>query len=202
MKASEIFGGFFYLFNILIAKLSPKPNTMKRILGIAILSVLMACNQSEKKTAETKDSIQADTLSKSQVIIKDAKKLDIFNRYEDLKNALVKSDSSEAQKAAEKLEKSLALYEGCESTASIAKKISETNNIVFQRKNFTTLSMDLIAFIKSGEVEKGIIYVQHCPMANKGDGGDWLSTEKEIKNPYYGDEMLECGRVVEEIKGK
>jgi hypothetical protein len=39
-------------------------------------------------------------------------------------------------------------------------------------------------------------------MANKGDGGDWLSTEKEIRNPYYGDEMLECGRVAEEIKAK
>lgn len=175
---------------------------MKRIFGIAILTALMACNQTEKKTVETKGSIPSDSSSKTQVIIKDTKKLDIFNQYEGLKNALVKSDSSEAQKAALKLQESLSLYEGCESTASIAKKISETNNIVIQRKDFTTLSMDLIAFIKSGEIEKGTIYVQHCPMANKGDGGDWLSTEKDIKNPYYGDEMLECGRVVEEIKGK
>ncbi|MFC3563305.1 DUF3347 domain-containing protein [Pedobacter jamesrossensis] len=175
---------------------------MKKILGIAILTALMACNQTEKKTAETKDSIQKDSSKKTAVVITDIKKLNIFNQYEDLKNALVKSDSSEAQKAAAKLEQSLSLYEGCESTASIAKKISETNNIVFQRKDFTILSMDLIAFIKSGEIEKGTIYVQHCPMANKGDGGDWLSIEKEIKNPYYGNEMLECGRVVEEIKGK
>jgi len=175
---------------------------MKRILGIAILTALMACNQSENKTVESKDSNQVDSSKRAQVVIKDEKKTDIFNQYEDLKNALVNSDSSEAQKSASILEKSLATYEGCESTASIAKKISETNNIVFQRKDFTALSMDLIAFIKSGEVEKGTIYVQHCPMANKGDGGDWLSTEKDIKNPYYGKEMLTCGRVVEEIKGK
>lgn len=175
---------------------------MKRILGIAILTALMACNQSEKKTVETKDSNQVDSSIKTSVVIKDEKKSEIFGQYEDLKNALVNSDSSEAQKLATKLEKSLSTYEGCESTASIAKKISETTNIVYQRKEFTALSMDLIAFIKSGEIEKGTIYVQHCPMANKGDGGDWLSTEKDIKNPYYGNEMLTCGRVVEEIKAK
>jgi Cu(I)/Ag(I) efflux system membrane fusion protein len=39
-------------------------------------------------------------------------------------------------------------------------------------------------------------------MANKGDGGDWLSSVKKIQNPYYGDEMMECGSVVEEIKTK
>lgn len=175
---------------------------MKRILGIAILTALMACNQSEKKTVETKDSNQVDSSIKTSVVIKDEKKSEIFGQYEDLKNALVNSDSSEAKKSATKLEKSLATYEGCESTASIARKISETTNIVFQRKEFTALSMDLIAFIKSGEIEKGTIYVQHCPMANKGDGGDWLSTEKDIKNPYYGKGMLTCGRVVEEIKAK
>lgn len=202
MRAPGIFGGFFYLFNILIAILSTKPNTMKRILGVAVLTALMACNQSENKTIENKDSNQVDSSKNTSVVIKDQKKSEIFSQYEDLKNALVNSDSSEAQKSAIKLEKSLATYEGCESTASIARKISETTNIVSQRKEFTALSMDLIAFIKSGEIEKGTVYVQHCPMANKGDGGDWLSIEKDIKNPYYGKEMLTCGRVVEEIKSK
>jgi len=203
LRASEIFGGFFYLFNIKIAILSRKPNTMKRILGIAILTVLMACNQSKNNADQKIDSTNSDLPTvKSQVLIKDVKKTSIFNDYEDLKNALVDSDSSKAQKSAQVLEKSLDEYEGCETTASIAKKISETTDLADQRKDFTALSMDLIAFIKSSEIEKGTIYVQHCPMANKGDGGDWLSTEKDIKNPYYGKEMLTCGRVVEEIKGK
>ncbi|RYD80551.1 MAG: DUF3347 domain-containing protein [Sphingobacteriales bacterium] len=176
---------------------------MKRILGIAILTVLMACNQSKNNADQKIDSTNSDLPTvKSQVLIKDVKKTSIFNDYEDLKNALVDSDSSKAQKSAQVLEKSLDDYEGCETTASIAKKISETTDLADQRKDFTALSMDLIAFIKSSEIEKGTIYVQHCPMANKGDGGDWLSTEKDIKNPYYGKEMLTCGRVVEEIKGK
>ena len=40
------------------------------------------------------------------------------------------------------------------------------------------------------------VYVQYCPMAK----GQWLSDEKEIKNPYYGNSMLTCGSVKSEIK--
>ena len=183
--------------------MSRKPNTMKKIFGIAIITALMACNQSEKKTTENKDSVKTDSVSvKNAVTIKDEKKSVIFAQYVELKNALVKSDAAVAQKTAEALKNSLAAYEGCELTAEVAGKIAGSSNLVTQRKDFTVLSADLIALVKNAEIENGTIYVQHCPMANKGDGGDWLSTEKEVKNPYYGNEMLECGRVVEEIKSK
>ncbi|MEH3112663.1 DUF3347 domain-containing protein [Pedobacter terrae] len=176
---------------------------MKRIFGAAILTTLMACSQAEQKSTEAKDSIKAEAASaKSQVSMKDQKKLEIFTNYVDLKNALVKSDAVNAKKTAAVLKNSLAAYEGCEPTAEIAQKIASSNNLDVQRKDFTALSADIIALLKNAEIEKGTIYVQHCPMANKGDGGDWLSTEKEIKNPYYGKEMLECGRVAEEIKAK
>jgi len=36
-------------------------------------------------------------------------------------------------------------------------------------------------------------------MANNGNGGDWLSSEKKIQNPYYGSDMMECGAVLETI---
>ncbi|RDC58512.1 DUF3347 domain-containing protein [Pedobacter chinensis] len=175
---------------------------MKRILGIAILATLMACNQAEKKSTENTDSLQQDSSLVSNITIKDEKKSNILKQYIDLKNALVSSDADAAQKSATVLETSLANYEGCEPTAEIAAKIASTSDLVTQRKNFTVLSADVIALLKNTDIEAGTIYVQHCPMANKGDGGDWLSTEKEIRNPYYGNEMLECGRVAEEINGK
>ena len=174
---------------------------MKQIFGIAILITFIACNQSEKKSANKNDSTQADSLSlNNQVSIKDKKKEDILIKYVNLKNALVKSDEKLTQINAADLQKSLADFEGCEPTAEVAAKIASSGNLVDQRKGFTILSSDLIALMKSAEIEKGVIFVQHCPMANKGDGGDWLSTEKEIRNPYYGKEMLECGRVTEELK--
>ncbi len=176
---------------------------MKQLFGIVIVAGLMACNPSEKKSADKKDSVQKDSLNvRNDVSIKDHKKANIFTEYVILKNALVKSDAKVSQKAAVALQKSLADFEGCEPTAEIAGKIAASSDLIDQRKGFTTLSADLIALMKSAEIEKGTIYVQHCPMANKGDGGDWLSTAKEIKNPYYGDEMLECGRVTEELKAK
>jgi Cu(I)/Ag(I) efflux system membrane fusion protein len=44
------------------------------------------------------------------------------------------------------------------------------------------------------------LYVQHCPMADNNKGADWLSTEKEIRNPYFGESMLTCGEVTGEIR--
>ncbi|NNC61403.1 MAG: DUF3347 domain-containing protein, partial [Eudoraea sp.] len=39
----------------------------------------------------------------------------------------------------------------------------------------------------------------HCPMANSNKGADWLSSSKEIRNPYYGEAMLTCGSVRGEL---
>ncbi|MCA9751145.1 MAG: efflux RND transporter periplasmic adaptor subunit [Gemmatimonadetes bacterium] len=38
----------------------------------------------------------------------------------------------------------------------------------------------------------------HCPMAFDFAGADWLQTQKEILNPYFGSEMLRCGSVTQE----
>jgi len=44
------------------------------------------------------------------------------------------------------------------------------------------------------------VYYQHCPMANGGKGANWLSKENAVKNPYYGSQMLSCGKTVETIE--
>jgi len=44
------------------------------------------------------------------------------------------------------------------------------------------------------------VYLEFCPMADNNNGGYWLSTEKLIKNPYFGKKMSKCGSVKEEIK--
>ena len=37
------------------------------------------------------------------------------------------------------------------------------------------------------------LIVAHCPMALEGKGARWLQTGKQLRNPYYGAEMLTCG---------
>lgn len=179
---------------------------MKKVLGIAVLASLFACNNiNQSKDSQTKDSASVKTEDKTvtnKVRLKNPQIDKIYNNYIDLKNALVNSKIEEAQKASKSLMEDLKLYKGCEITALVAQKITNAKDIAAQRKAFTDLSSDVITLFKHAELLSGTIYIQHCPMANEGNGGDWLSSERKIQNPYYGSEMLECGSVLEEVKTK
>ncbi len=39
-----------------------------------------------------------------------------------------------------------------------------------------------------------------CPMV-KGGAGDWLQLNSDLRNPYYGSQMLKCGELVRSIQG-
>lgn len=177
---------------------------MKRYLGFAFVLVVMACNNAENKSTETKDSTvvkKADTVV-NELNFSDEKVALIYSDYLVLKDALVATKFEESKAAAKTLALSLEAYAGCENTAITARKIESVKDISAQRSAFTSLSADVIALFKHASLKKGTIYVQHCPMANNGEGGDWLASEKKIQNPYYGSEMMECGAVVEQIKAK
>lgn len=175
---------------------------LKNYLSIGVVALLMACNQTSEKKADNKDTTtnKADTLAVTTVSFKDNKIQEIYTAYINLKDALVNTKAIEAQATAKILAAELKTYSGCENTAIIAQKIENAKDITTQRKEFTALSSDVIAMFKHADLKSGSIFVQHCPMANKGDGCDWLASEKKIQNPYYGSEMMECGAVVDEIK--
>ncbi len=77
--------------------------------------------------------------------------------------------------------------------------IAETKDASHQRDHFTTLSKNMYLLIKVSKQEV-TIYYQNCPMYNNGKGANWLSKDISIKNPYYGSQMLTCGKTVETIK--
>lgn len=166
-----------------------------------LITGIISCTNADKKVAGNSDTItKAKVADHNGVELNDNKVQAIYDGYISLKNTLVGSKFGDAQKAASTLRLALAEYKGCENTALIADKIAAAKDIKAQRKEFTALSEDVIALFKHADLKKGSIFVQHCPMANNGDGGDWLAAEKKIQNPYYGEEMMECGRVLEEIK--
>ena len=80
-----------------------------------------------------------------------------------------------------------------------AQGIEQTEDVEAQRKHFDVLSDLLINSIKSFGLEDDVFYIQHCPMAFDNTGAEWLSTEKGILNPYFGDKMLRCGVVQETL---
>ena len=77
--------------------------------------------------------------------------------------------------------------------------IQESKDAEHQRSHFSTLSKNIYSLIKVSK-QTTTTYYAHCPMYNNGKGANWLSSEKEIKNPYYGSQMLTCGSVEETIK--
>ena len=90
----------------------------------------------------------------------------------------------------------LNLKEALESLADIKKSGSvEGSRLLFKKlsQNFIFLASRVNGYEKP-------IYVQHCPMADHNKGADWLSLEKAIKNPYFGNKMLTCGSVVRIIE--
>lgn len=67
-----------------------------------------------------------------------------------------------------------------------------------QRLQFKSLST-LMVRLTEAYGSKQTLYVQHCPMAMDNSGANWLSNFAEVRNPYFGDLMLTCGKVVKTI---
>ncbi|UEG52160.1 DUF3347 domain-containing protein [Mucilaginibacter daejeonensis] len=73
-----------------------------------------------------------------------------------------------------------------------AKAIAATTDINVQRKHFATVSKDFWELAQKYRfIKEAKIYYQQCPMT----GVTWVSTSKDIKNPYYPKNMLTCGEV-------
>lgn len=72
--------------------------------------------------------------------------------------------------------------------------LTEESDVEGWRKAFVPLSTVLIRWIREfGNPGEDRVYVQHCPMANNDQGADWMSMDLEIRNPYYGEQMMTCG---------
>ena len=137
----------------------------------------------------------------------------VFENYFSVKDALVKSDGNITSTKAKDLltaldavqmnklsnEEHTVWMKVMKNLAFDAEHIAETKDVAHQRDHFMSLSKNMYELIKVSKQETPVYY-QHCPMANKGKGANWLSKENAIKNPYYGSQMLTCGSTVETIK--
>lgn len=72
---------------------------------------------------------------------------------------------------------------------------SASISIQEMREQFYSASNALILLTEKIEYNTEGLYVLHCPMANSNNGADWLSTQPEVLNPYFGSSMLRCGEV-------
>jgi hypothetical protein len=78
-----------------------------------------------------------------------------------------------------------------------SRHISETTVIDHQREHFASLSKNMYSLLSGLKLNSTTVYQQYCPMKKAA----WLSESEDIRNPYYGDDMLECGKVTATLKG-
>jgi hypothetical protein len=138
----------------------------------------------------------------------------LVKEYLNIKNALVAGNSKDAAKAAsaisgamKNLDKSLLTAEQKKVYDDMEAELKEdaehiaknADNIKNQRSHFASMSKSMYSLVKNfggGQT----MYHAYCPMAQDDKGAMWMSEIKDIKNPYFGDEMLTCGTVEEMIK--
>lgn len=170
------------------------------LLGLSAL-LLFACTQTDKKVV----------LNPKEEKIVPLENNPLLSGYMAIENALINDDGTAAADAGKTLatsiksfnEKTLtvkqsyvflkikdALLENAEHIGENADKIDH------QREHFKMLSEDIYDLVKILNAPL-TLYKINCPMYKKGSF--WLSTTKEVNNPYYGAKMSNCGEVEETI---
>ena len=176
--------------------------------AISLLALLVACNDSTRQSQEQTSS----TAPASEEIVgpEDATTA-ILEQYHQLKSALVETDAGKAQKAAAAfVERTKEIKEkdvpevylnAVEAIQNDVAAIVASEDIEEQRALFVPLTDGVYSLTKEFPAEEPVYYA-YCPMAFDDKGGYWLTKEKEILNPYFGDKMLRCGVIKETIKGR
>ena len=79
--------------------------------------------------------------------------------------------------------------------------IINMKGIDMKRSHFSIVSNKLTEAVdRFGIANNKPVYLEYCPMAFDNKGAFWISENKEIRNPYFGDIMLKCGEVKRELK--
>jgi len=196
------------------AQLAGKPSMMSPVGG----QVMTGHNHggTNMEVSEVSDIKQSAKTDKPSSISQQGKNAlqPVYADYLKLKDALTADNLEDAKKAAVSMRENLArvemgLFTGeshdtwMKFSTQLQKDLQHSphfSSLEEIRKAFRMLSETMVGMSDSFKPFGKTLYVQHCPMADNNKGADWLSTEKKIRNPYFGESMLTCGEVTGEIK--
>jgi Cu(I)/Ag(I) efflux system membrane fusion protein len=140
---------------------------------------------------------------------------DVLSSYFTMTAAFVEEDSSKANAAASAFAKAIEAVpaDQLKADSSIIALVASLKSNVQQsalgipgetnwdekRHGLQACSDMLFDMLRTVQYKGGKVYQQFCPMAFDNAGANWLSNDAAIRNPYFGDKMLECGEVKDSI---
>ena len=181
---------------------------------ILFLALFVACGPTEQEQAQQEQrQMELQQQQTSGLPYNFRMEMDsVLIRYFDLKDALVESDSELSKEKAEELSgftgevmDDVLEAENQGLWLGIARVIqTESGNLIAeddideQRIYFERISEAMIRMVEDFNPVGYTVYHQSCPMVRNGSA-DWLSREEEIRNPYHGDRMMNCGEIIQEL---
>ena len=192
------------------AQLQGKKSMMNKKGGIAITGHEghVAMNGSINKDTKN-NSVRLEVSKEFQKQLNE-----VFIKYIALKDAFVKEESNNIISQSEKIGAILSkvdikllenkevqtFWMSLEKQLRVAvSSILKTTAIKEQRNHFKQVSASLIEALQVFGVNEKV-FVAFCPMADSNKGAYWLSIEKKVINPYFGNKMLTCGEVKQVIE--
>lgn len=192
---------------------------MKRLLVCLPFLVLAACGGKDKEAGENPQPETPAPLEKSQNSAAfNASFEKMLGDYYALKDALVKSTNSidaavdPSAKALIASADSLRITElkadstivmmaqsFVQSISGDAAGLQGEKDLTGKRKSFQMISDNMYNLMRTVKYDRSVAYYQYCPMAFDNQGAYWLSSQEEIRNPYFGNKMLNCGEVKETL---
>lgn len=163
-----------------------------------------SCKDNQKEaepevvTVDTTE-VKVYEIAKKEAEFNDPKVEAVFEQYIAVEEALVNTDATKTKAESAKLDMLLKEMNTDEATLAAISAMAASEDIKVQRENFEALSSGMETMLQ-GAISSGMLYKQYCPMAFNNKGAYWISSSKDILNPYFGDKMLKCGRVDAEVK--
>jgi Cu(I)/Ag(I) efflux system membrane fusion protein len=198
---------------------------MKNLFLFISLITIFACNpknqQDESNIEESADQSESfhagtDHAEKMVASLNVDKKFiqqltEVYRANLDVKDALVDSDMEKAKKEAKEVLDKLGAIDhqllkgeahgiwmaNLREIAHLLSKIQNAGSLDEERENFALLNKALYNSMKFLGYSGDPVYYQFCPMAFDNKGAYWLSSTEDIRNPYFGDQMLKCGETKE-----
>ena len=195
----------------------------KTILVIIVLAVVILiarplfCSGDDKKADQKEEAKQQPLSIAENTDVFNQSFTQLLNAYYNLKDALVASDTAKASAAARSVAAaadSLKVNEiKGDSTGVIketaknytgtltgsAQALAAEKDIEAKRKEFEMIADAMWTLTRTVRYKGQKVYWQYCPMAFNDKGAYWMSNERQIKNPYFGDKMLNCGSVEDSL---